>query len=137
MSLVLDSSVALSWFFRDEQTEISRVLLERVAAEAAVVPSLWRYEIANALQTAVRRQRIDTAFRDRALTNLAALPIEIDPECDDEAWAASTTLAERHRLTVYDAAYLELAQRRSLPLATFDTDLIAAAGEEMVPLAAM
>jgi predicted nucleic acid-binding protein len=66
MTLVLDSSVALAWHFEDEQTEAGRAALFEVAEADAVVPGLWRYEIANGLQMAVRRGRIDAALRDRA-----------------------------------------------------------------------
>ncbi|WP_026379995.1 type II toxin-antitoxin system VapC family toxin [Afifella pfennigii] len=134
MSLVLDGSVALSWSFVDEQNEDSSSLLRRVGRHGAVVPPLWRYEIANGLQMAVRRRRIDIAFRDETLRDLESLPIVIDQECEAHLWSTTIKLAERHDLTVYDAAYLELAQRRRLPLATFDAKLIAAAEAELVPV---
>jgi predicted nucleic acid-binding protein len=82
----------------------------------------------------VRRARHDVAFRDATLADLALLPINLDPETDRQAWGATLRLAERHRLTSYDAAYLELAQRLRLPLATLDSDLRAAASDESVPL---
>ncbi len=76
---------------------------------------------------AVRRHRIDTAFRGAALADLAQLDITTDQQTDSRAWAETLELADRYRLTVYDAAYLELAQRRNLPLATLDQELLAAA----------
>ena len=76
---------------------------------------------------AIRRKRIDAAFRDNALTELGALAITVDAETDANAWAATLRLSKRFGLTVYDAAYLELAQRRKLPLATLDRALRAAA----------
>src|SRR6266851_4656413 len=82
---------------------------------------------AHGLQVAIRRKRIDVAFRDRALTHLAHLPITIDPETDAQAWTTTLQLADRFQLTLYDAAYLELAQRRALPLATLDSALRPAA----------
>lgn len=88
-----------------------------------MVPSLWRLEVANALHMAVRRQRIDAAFRDASLADLRSLVVEIDPDTDQQAWATTLHLAERFDLTLYDAAYLELAQRRNLPLATLDQAL--------------
>jgi predicted nucleic acid-binding protein len=78
--------------------------------------------------------RHDAAFRDATLADLALLPIQVDPETNRHAWGATMRLAERHKLTVYDAAYLELAQRRGLPLATLDKDLRAAASAEGVVL---
>lgn len=127
MSLVLDSSVALAWCFEDERTEAIRAVLDVVVERGAVVPSLWRYEVANGLQMAVRRNRIDAAFRDRALANLSDVEILADDDSDALVWPATTKLAELYGLTVYDAAYLELAQRRRLPLATLDSALTRAA----------
>jgi predicted nucleic acid-binding protein len=132
LSLVLDSSVALAWYFKDEQTEAIRAVLHQVIEEGALVPALWRFEVANGLQMAVRRKRIDDAFRDRALTHLAAIPIEVDPESELHAWSASVRISTVHGLTVYDASYLELAQRRRLRLATLDSALIKAANAELV-----
>jgi len=82
----------------------------------------------------VRRGRHDAAFRDATLADLALFPISVDPETDRQAWGPTVRLAERHRLTLYDAAYLELAQRRGLPLATLDTELRNAASTEGVIL---
>ncbi|WP_157015969.1 type II toxin-antitoxin system VapC family toxin [Mesorhizobium xinjiangense] len=123
MSLVLDASLTVAWFFDDERTTATEDLLERVAEQGAVVPAIWKLEIANGLQTAVRRDRIDRALRDRALERLDALPIAIDPETLRHAWSATLGLADRYGLTPYDASYLELAERRRLPLATLDRAL--------------
>ncbi|MGH7037709.1 MAG: type II toxin-antitoxin system VapC family toxin [Stellaceae bacterium] len=127
MSLVLDPSLALSWYFEDERTPAANALLDRVAEAGALVPNLWRLEVANGLQTAIRRGRIDAVFRNRAIAQLARMPITVDPDTDSYAWTNILQLADRFRLTVYDAAYLELAQRRSLPLATLDKALRTAA----------
>ena len=134
MSLVLDSSIALAWVYNDEATPAILHVLDLVTQSGAWVPSLWRLEVANILEMGVRRGRTDAAFRDAALADLALLPISLDPESDQHAWAATARLASQRRLTVYDAAYLELAQRRRLPLATLDLDLRAAATAEGVPL---
>jgi predicted nucleic acid-binding protein len=91
--------------------------------------------VANILEMGVRRGRHDAAFRDATLADLALLPISLDPETDRHVWSATIRLAARHQLTVYDAAYLELAQRRGIPLATLDSQLRrAAAGERVVLL---
>ena len=126
MSLVLDASLTVSWFFADEQTEAARDVLSVVAREGAIVPSLWRLEVANALQGAIRRRRIDTAYRDACLADLAAMSIAVDPETDTHAWDTTLRIADAHGLTIYDAAYLELAHRRVLPIATHDCALAAA-----------
>ena len=123
MSLVLDASLTLSWFFKDERTPGTDAVLTEVTENGAVVPGLWRLEVANALQMAVRRKRIDAAFRDSALAQLSQLFIPADPDTDAYAWTAILQLAGRFELTLYDAAYLELAQRRRLPLATLDREL--------------
>lgn len=127
MTLVLDCSVTLSWHFEDERTPAMVAILERVVEHGAVVPALWRLEVANGLQSALRRGRIDAHFRDCSLADLALLDITTDPETDLHAWSSTLRLSERFRLTSYDAAYLELAQRRHLPLASLDRELRSAA----------
>ena len=126
MSLVIDSSVTLSWFFEDERSALADEALRQVVDSGAMVPSLWRLEVANALQMAVRRKRIDAKFRDASIADLRALPITIDPDTDRHAWGSTLILAESCQLTLYDAAYLELAQRAGLPLASLDKQLRAA-----------
>ncbi|MEO9061085.1 MAG: type II toxin-antitoxin system VapC family toxin [Nitrosospira sp.] len=123
MSLVLDSSVTLAWLYSDELTPATQQVFNRVTDAGAWVPSLWRLEVANSLQTGVRRGRISAEFRDAALTDLALLNIVSDPDTDTFAWSATLRLAESSGLTLYDAAYLELAQRLTLPLATLDQEL--------------
>jgi predicted nucleic acid-binding protein len=123
VSLVLDASLSLSWYFEDERTAGGDRVLDRVAGDGALVPSLWRLEVANGFQMAIRRKRIDAAFRDRAIGHLLSLPIEIDPDTDAYAWTSTLRLADRFGLTLYDAAYLELAQRRGAPLASLDKKL--------------
>ena len=127
MSLVLDSSATLAWIYSDETTDPIRRLFDAVADDGAVVPALWRLEIANSLTVAVRRGRIDANFRCAVLSDLALLDITIDDHTDVHAWGETLSVADRFQLTVYDAAYLELAQRRNLPLATLDRELRVAA----------
>jgi predicted nucleic acid-binding protein len=98
-----------------------------------VVPAHWRLEVGNALLMAERRGRIRAGRVDAVWRLLAALPIEVDAETNARAWEGAAELARRHGLTLYDAAYLELAARRRLPLATFDGALVRAAGVERVP----
>jgi predicted nucleic acid-binding protein len=124
---VIDASVTLSWVYTDEHSATSDALLARVADQGAVVPALWRLEIANALQVGIKRKRIDASYRDAAIRKLVLLPIEIDPDTNDYAWTTTLQLAEAHQITVYDASYLELTVRRNLPLATRDDQLAAAA----------
>jgi predicted nucleic acid-binding protein len=134
MSVVLDSSVTLAWVYSDEATKPVRRVFDMITANGAWVPALWRLEVANILEMGARRGRGDESFRDSTLADLSLLPITLDAETDRQAWGATLRLAERHRLTLYDAAYLELALRRGMPLATLDIELRAAASAEGVKL---
>jgi predicted nucleic acid-binding protein len=134
VSFVLDNSVALAWCFEDEQTAAIMALLDRLTETGAVVPQLWPIEALNGLLTAERRGRIDSAVQRRLAGFLQELPITIDDETATRVWAATALLAAQHRLTAYDATYLELALRLRLPLATSDKPLIAAAQNAGVPL---
>ena len=108
MSLVLDSSATLAWIYSDETTEPIRRLFEAVTNEGAFVPTLWRLEVANSLTVAVRRGRIDADFRRASLADLALLDITTDQYTDFHAWNETLNLADRFRLTLYDAATLSL-----------------------------
>ncbi|MGA1985367.1 MAG: type II toxin-antitoxin system VapC family toxin [Candidatus Sulfotelmatobacter sp.] len=132
MSLVLDSSITLAWAYSNETTQPVTQIFDLLIQSGAWVPGLWRLEVANVLEMSVRRKRHDRNFRDATLADLAQLPIQVDLQTDQQAWSATLRLAERHQLTVYDAAYLELALRRNLPLATLDEELRRAAGAEKV-----
>ena len=127
VSLILDSSATLAWIYGDETTAAIRGVFDAIADNGAVVPALWRLEVANSLTMAVRRGRINPDFRRAALADLALLDIMTDQQSDSYAWTDTLNLADHFRLTVYDAAYLELARRRALPLATLDQELRTAA----------
>jgi predicted nucleic acid-binding protein len=127
MSLVIDAPVTVAWYFEDETTAATEAILDKVSEAGATVPTLWRLEVANAFQSAIRRSRITGPYRDQSLAELTQLPITIDPDTSIYAWTATLRLAERFALTIYDSSYLELAQRRGLPLATLDTELREAA----------
>jgi predicted nucleic acid-binding protein len=132
--MVLDSSVTLAWIYADETTDAIRMIFKQLIQTGAWVPGHWRLEVANILQIGVRRRRHNSVFRDSTVADLALLPIQTDLETDRHAWAATLRLAERHRLTLYDAAYLELALRRELPIATLDRDLRTGAAAENLRL---
>jgi predicted nucleic acid-binding protein len=127
LSFVLDNSVALAWCFEDEHTPAIMALLDRVTETGAVAPMLWPLEALNGLLAAQRRRRLDAERRAQLAALLHALPVTIDTETADRGWTATAELAERFGLSVYDAAYLELALRRRLPLATLDKSLRMAA----------
>jgi predicted nucleic acid-binding protein len=132
MSLVLDCSATLAWIHPDEVTPAILSLFERIRDSGAWVPSLWKLEVANALGMTVRRGRYPLDFVSDSLADLALFPIHQDEDTSSHAWTSTFTLARRHNLTAYDAAYLELAKRRALPLATLDRLLAAAAVKEEV-----
>jgi predicted nucleic acid-binding protein len=134
--LVLDVSVALSWCFEDEMTPEGVALLQRVRSMRIVVPPLWHVEVANALVQAQRRNRIEAAAVDEFLTLLGDLLVETDHDLEHRGPRALIALAQAHRLTAYDASYLELALRRALPIASHDSalrDAASAAGIDVIP----
>lgn len=118
---VLDASVAVAWCFEDESTKFTEGVLSLFADGAeAVVPSIWPLEIANALLMAERRKRIVLATSAALLLQIAGLPITVLAIDTKHAFEQILSLARQHSLTEYDAAYLDLALRRGLPLATLD-----------------
>ena len=127
MSFVLDNSVALAWCFEDEQTPAVMALLDRVTETGAIAPLLWPLEALNGLLVAERRRRLNAATRAALTAFLRELPIMLDLDTAERAWGEAALLAERFRLSVYDATYLELALRRRLPLASLDQGLREAA----------
>jgi predicted nucleic acid-binding protein len=133
-SFVLDGSVTLAWFFEDEADAYAEAVQDSLETAAAVVPSLWPLEVANALVVGERRRRTTEAKANAFLTLLQAIPVTTDDETATQAWRGSLPLARSHQLSVYDAAYLELALRRDLPLATLDKNLKAAASAAGVAL---
>lgn len=131
---VLDCSVAMAWFFQDEATPSADELLDQLNEDAeAVVAVHWALEVSNTLLIAERRKRATVADTSHFLSILDALPIETDPQTTAKASTTTLALSRTHHLTLYDSAYLELAMRRSLPLATLDKDLRAAAKRSGVP----
>jgi predicted nucleic acid-binding protein len=124
---VLDTSVAVSWFFEDESGEYTTDVLESLTEQEAVVPSLWSLEVANVLLVAERRKRCSEAEATRFIELLESLPITTDNDTAHRALNHIYQLAREYSLTSYDAAYLELAMRLGLPLATMDRQLAEAA----------
>jgi len=125
MALVLDCSIALSWFFPDEKTAFTEAALDLVALEECWVPAVWRLEFPNALLAAERRRRLSRAERHQVLDEAARLRLRVDATLPE--LRAISELAERHALSTYDAAYLELAARQAATLITLDKGLAAAA----------
>src|ERR1700722_19633531 len=137
VSLVVDASVTLAWVYPGESTAPIEAVFDKVIEDDAWVPSIWRIEVANSLMVAVRRGRMSLPNRDGALADLASLPIFDDSETSRHSWGRTMGLADADRLTVYDAVYLELALRLSMPLATLDADLRKAARLENIQVLGM
>jgi len=126
-TLVIDCSLTMAWYFKDEATAYTNAVRAALVTERAVVPSHWSLEVANVLLMGERRKRSTQAKATKWLRFLSGLPIAIDQETATRAFDPIIALARAHKLTAYDAAYLELAIRRGLPLATLDKDLEKAA----------
>ena len=125
--LVLDCSVAVAWCFEDEAAASTDALLDRVRDQGAMVPAIWPLEVANVLVQATRRGRLSAAGTAARLAEMAALPITVADRPSIGATGDIVALALAEGLTSYDAAYLSLAIRHGLPLATKDKSLAAAA----------
>jgi predicted nucleic acid-binding protein len=130
MALVVDASIMLAWAFQEVDPRASEAR-ERLRGEDAAVPSLWWFEVRNGLVMGERRGLLPEGRTARFLRELSRLAIIVDGVPDE---TGVLTLARQRRLTVYDAAYLELALRRDLPLATLDRALVDAARAEGTPL---
>jgi predicted nucleic acid-binding protein len=132
--LVLDHSIAIAWCFADEKDAYADGLAARFPGLEAWVPGLWPLEVANALLMGERRGRSTQADTATWTAFLASLPITVDEETNTRAWNDTLNLARSQDLSAYDAAYLELAMRKGVPLATLDHNLKAAATAVGVPL---
>jgi len=127
VALVVDASIAVQWFVADERNALAEMILERITAEGAYVPALFRWEIENVLLSAERAGRIDPDDVDTALDTLRDLPIDMESAGQRFFSGREVRLARHYDLTAYDAAYLALASSRRLPLATADAALSYAA----------
>lgn len=126
---VVDASLTVSWCFADETTSHSQSILKALDSTHAVVPAHWAFEVANALGMAERKGRISAEGIDEFLIRLRRLPIYVDRREPSLLWQAILPLANKYRLSAYDAAYLELARREGIALATLDDDLRVASTE--------
>ncbi len=134
--IVLDCSIAMAWCFEDEKTEVTEKIFDQFRADKlmALVPAIWPFEVANVLLIAQKRQRISAVKTSEFQEALNMLSIVIDESSIQRSSGSTLELAKAMNLTIYDAAYLELAIRMGLPLATLDNDLRKAANKSAVKL---
>jgi predicted nucleic acid-binding protein len=134
VNFVLDASVTLAWCFEDEGGEYAERVLGALRTSEAVAASIWPLEVANGLAVAERRGRLDAGVAAQFMELVLALPIAVDPSSRASGLRAAHRLARARGLSAYDAAYLELALRQGIPLATLDARLREAAAAEGVQL---
>ncbi len=132
MPMVVDTSVTMAWCFDDEASHETDAVLDRLQQDEAFVPAVWQLEVTNVLLVAERRGRMTEAQATRFLDLLLRLPIRIDASQTDVTAVLAT--GRRHGLSAYDAAYLLLAERLGVPLATLDNKLVSAGRAAGVPL---
>ena len=129
-AFVLDNSVAMRWLLASNKVSDQRyaeLVLRSLANAEAVVPNLWHLEAANVLLSAANRKELEISAVERFTVQLENLPITVDTLTSNQVFGHTMSLAKAYRLSSYDAAFLELALRESLPLATLDKDLLKAA----------
>jgi predicted nucleic acid-binding protein len=132
---IADASVTLPWCFQDEATAWTDSLLDRLlGGDRIIVPAHWPTEVSNGLLMGIRRKRIQPGRPEQFWDDLAILPIDVEAALTASQAKDVLAVCLRHGLTVYDAAYIELAKRKGLPLATQDSDLLKASQLEGVSL---
>ena len=132
---VVDASVVLTWCFPEENSTLAhRVAQMFKEGDSAIAPSFWPHEVLNALLVGEKRKRISDDLIRTFLTDLATLPIVLQELQPNEVFDRIQSLSRQHRLTAYDAAYLDLAQAHDLPMATLDEDLMRACAKTGVEL---
>ena len=131
---VIDNSVIMTWCFNDEISRYSDHILDRLEESTGFVPSIWPLEVCNVILVAERKKRIGEAGSARFLALLAELPIIVEQEPPERMIKEIFALARKHKLSSYDASYLDLAMRKGLPIATLDKNLLAAAKRSKVQI---
>lgn len=135
MKFVLDCSITMAWCFEDESNNYTELVLDSLLkGYEAKVPPLWRLEVSNVLLLAMRKKRINSLIANNFKNSLSNLPIKIDESASDRVFDTVFELGKELNLTAYDAAYLELALREKLPIATQDTALIKAAKQQKITI---
>ncbi|MEE8397649.1 MAG: type II toxin-antitoxin system VapC family toxin [Desulfobacterales bacterium] len=131
---VIDNSVVMAWCFKDEASHYADVALDRLEISTGFVPTIWPLEVCNVLLVAERKKRIGTADSARFIALLSELPIVVEQEPPERMMREIFALARAHKLSSYDASYLDLAMKKGLPIATLDESLMTAARRSNVPI---
>ncbi len=131
---VIDNSVVMAWCFKDETSQYADHILDSLEDSSGFVPSIWPLEVCNVLLVAERKKRISEAGSTRFIALLAELPIIVEQESPERMIKEIYALARKHKLSSYDASYLDLAMRKGLPIATLDKNLLSAAKRSKVPI---
>ena len=137
MLFVLDNSVSMRWLFKDG-TEADLLyaeqVLEALKEGSSVVPGVWWLEVSNVIARAEAQQLLPETQSRKFLDTLQKMPITVDSSPVEQLWEQTLHLARKFKISAYDAAYLELAIRQKIVLATLDTDLARAARQSKTPL---
>lgn len=131
---VIDNSVVMTWCFKDETSQYADAILDSLEVSTGFVPSIWPLEVCNGLLVAERKRRIGGAGSARFIALLTELPIIVEQEPPERMIKEIFALAREHKLSSYDASYLDLAMRKGLPIATLGKNLVAAAKRSKVPI---
>lgn len=131
---VVDNSVIMAWCFKDETSEYADNILDRFQTATGFVPAIWPLEVGNVLLVAERKKRISEAGSTRFIALLSELPIIVEQEPPERMLKEIFALSRKHKLSSYDASYLDLAMRKGLPIATLDKNLLAAAKRSKVQI---
>ncbi len=133
-NFVVDNSVVMTWCFNDETNKYSDAILDSMNTSTAFVPSIWPLEVGNVLLVAERRKRLSEADSTRFIALIAELPIVIEQEQPERMMRDILALARKHKISTYDASYLDLAMRKGLPIASLDKNLRKAARRSRVAI---
>ena len=133
-NFVVDNSVVMTWCFSDETNKYSDAILDSLNKSTAFLPSIWPLEVGNVLLVAERRKRLSEADSTRFIALIAELPIVIEQEQPERMMKDILALARKHKISTYDATYLDLAMRKGLPIASLDKDLRKAARRSRVAI---
>ena len=133
-NFVIDASVVMTWCFKDEVSRYADSILDSLEHFTAITPCIWLLEVGNVLLVAERKNRLSEAASIRFVALLSELPISVDQEPPERTIKEIFALAREHKLSTYDASYLDLAMKKGIPIATLNDRLISAAKRSNVSI---